>query len=271
VNVLPITFLSDYGHRDEFVGVCHGVIERIAPGATVIDLAHGLPPRDVRTASLALRNALAYLPRGVHLAVVDPKVGTPRRPLAVRCHDGHQFVGPDNGLLWPAVERCGGIDVAIDIAESPYRLEPVSATFHGRDLFAPVAARLALETPIENAGSPLSPEQVARLEFPEPAVGRGSIRALVLAIDRYGNVELNAGREHMREAGFSEGDVLSLAAGPDRRRALFARTFADVPVGEAVLYEDSSQAIAVALNGGSAADALGVVPDAEVELSAWAD
>ena len=267
--MLPITFLSDYGHRDEFVGVCHGVIERIAPGATVIDLTHGLPPRDVRAASLALRNAMPYVPRGVHLAVVDPKVGTPRRPLALRCHDGHQFVGPDNGLLWPAIERCGGIDVAVDIADSPYRLEPVSATFHGRDLFAPVAARLALETPIENAGSPLSPEQVARLEFPEPAVRKGSIRALVLAVDRFGNVQLNAGREHMRGAGFSEGDALSVAAGRERRRAVFARTFADVPVGEAVLYEDSSRAIAVALNGGSAAEALGAGPDAEVELSAW--
>src|SRR5919198_2707185 len=169
--MLPITFLSDYGYGDEYVGVCHGVIERIAPGATVIDLAHGLPPHDVRAASLALRNALPFVPRGVHLAVVDPKVGTPRRALAVRCHDGHQFVGPDNGLLWPAIERSGGIEVAVDVSQGPYRLEPVSATFHGRDLFAPVAARLALETPIEHVGTPVPAENVTHLELPQAAVG----------------------------------------------------------------------------------------------------
>ena len=267
--MLPITFLSDYGHRDEFVGVCHGVIERTAPGATVIDVAHGLPAHDVRTAALALRNALPYLPRGVHLAVVDPKVGTPRRPLALRCHDGHQFVGPDNGLLWPAIERCGGVEVAIDISQSPFRLEPVSATFHGRDLFAPVAARLALETPIESTGSPLSPEMVSRLELPRAEVGRHRLVGLVLAVDRFGNLQLDADAEQIREAGFRPGEEIEVRVGDERVRALLARTFADVPVGEAVLLEDSSRAIALALNGGSAAESLSAGPDAEVELIPW--
>jgi S-adenosylmethionine hydrolase len=267
--MLPITFLSDYGHRDEFVGVCHGVIERIAPGATVIDLTHGLPPHDVRTAALALRNALPYLPRGVHLAVVDPKVGTPRRPLAVRCHDGHQFVGPDNGLLWPAVERCGGIEVAIDISQSPFRLEPVSATFHGRDLFAPVAARLALETAIESIGSPVSPEMVSSLELPRARVSRQRLVGLVLAVDRFGNLQLDADAEQVREAGFRPGEAIEVRVGDGRVRAVLARTFADVPAGEAVLLEDSSRAIALAFNGGSAADSLSAGPDAEVELKPW--
>jgi S-adenosylmethionine hydrolase len=267
--MLPITFLSDYGHEDEYVGVCHGVIERIAPGATVIDLVHGLPPHDVRAAALALRSALPYMPRGVHLAVVDPKVGTPRRPLALRCHDGHQFVGPDNGLLWPAVELCGGIEVVVDISQSPYRLEPVSATFHGRDLFAPVAARLALETPAENAGRPISPEMVAVLDLPRARIGRHEIAALVLAVDRFGNLQLNVSGEQLREAGFSHGDALQVQVGPERRRATLARTFADVPVGEAVVFEDSSRAIALALNGGSAAATLSAAPDAEVELKPW--
>jgi S-adenosylmethionine hydrolase len=209
------------------------------------------------------------VPRGVHLAVVDPKVGTPRRPLAVRSREGHQFVGPDNGLLWPAIERCGGIDVAIDITESPYRLDPVSATFHGRDLFAPVAARLALETPIENAGRPIPPETVARLEFPVPEVAAESIGAVVLAVDRFGNFALNAGREHMREAGFAPGDAVGVVAGAERRRAVFARTFADVPWGEAVIFEDSSGAVAVALNGGSAAEALGAGPGDDIQLRPW--
>jgi S-adenosyl-L-methionine hydrolase (adenosine-forming) len=267
--MLPITFLSDYGQVDEYVGVCHGVIERIAPGATVIDLTHGVPAQDVRAGSLALRNALPYLPRGVHLAVVDPTVGTRRRPLAVRCNDGHQLVGPDNGLLWPAIERCGGIDVAVDISQSPYRLEPVSATFHGRDLFAPVAARLALQTPVENAGSQVSPEDIVRLEIPAPTLRPREIRAEVLAVDRFGNLQLNVDRELMRNTGFGQGDALSVQAGRKRRRAVFGRTFADAPLGEAVILEDSSGEIAVALNGGSAAEALSTVPGDEVELKPW--
>ena len=267
--MLPVTFLSDYGHHDEYVGVCHGVIERIAPGATVIDVAHGLPPHDVRTAALALRNALPYLPRGVHLAVVDPKVGMARRPLALRSHDGHHFVGPDNGLLWPAVERCGGIDVAIDIEQSPYRLEPVSATFHGRDLFAPVAARLALEAPIESTGSPIPPEMVSTLELPRAQVGRGKLVGLVLAVDRFGNLQLDADSEQAREAGFKPGDAVEVRVDEHRVRATLARTFGDVPTGEAVLFEDSSGALALALNGGSAAEALSAGPDAEVELRPW--
>src|SRR5436309_15871493 len=173
--MLPISFLSDYGHEDEFVGVCHGVIQRIAPGATVIDMGHGVPQHDVRSGALTLRNALQFMPKGVHMAVVDPEVGTARRPLAVRCVDGHLLVGPDNGLLWPAIERCGGVEVAIDIAQSPYRLEPVSATFHGRDLFAPVAARLALWTPLEHAGTPVAPDTLQRLELPHPEVLAGEV------------------------------------------------------------------------------------------------
>ena len=265
----PITFLSDYGHTDEFVGVCHGVIERIAPGAIIIDLSHELAPHDVRSAALVLRNALPYVPRGVHLAVVDPGVGTARVPLAVRSADGHLFVGPDNGLLWPAIERCGGVDVAMDIAETPYRLEPVSATFHGRDIFAPVAARLALETPIEHVGSPVPPEQVTVLELPRPTVATWEIEGRVLSVDRFGNLQLNVTRENLHDAGFVGGDVLRVQVSRRRRPAVFGRTFADAPTGEAVLYEDSTGAIAIALNGGSAAEALAAGPDAEVKLAQW--
>jgi S-adenosylmethionine hydrolase len=268
--VLPITFLSDYGHKDEFVGVCHGVIQRIAPGATVVDLAHGIPPQDVKAAALTLKDALPYLPKGVHLAVVDPGVGTERRAIAARALDGHLFVGPDNGLLWPALEHCGGVDIAVDIAHSPYRLEPVSATFHGRDLFAPVAARLALDTPIEHTGSPIPPESVERLEFPRPKVLRGEIGAPVVAVDRFGNVQLNLYRDQMANARFSIGDPLRLHSGRRSRRATYARTFADAAPGEAVVYEDSNRLIAVAVNGGNAAEALGIAPGGEVKLKPWA-
>jgi S-adenosyl-L-methionine hydrolase (adenosine-forming) len=267
--VLPVTFLSDYGHRDEFVGVCHGVIERIAPGAVVIDLSHELAPHDIRGAALVLRNALPYVPRGVHLAVVDPGVGTPRIPLAVRSADGHLFVGPDNGLLWPAIQRCGGVEIAFDIAQSPYRLEPVSATFHGRDLFAPIAARLALETPIERVGTPVPADDVTVLDLPRPRIQTWEVGSRVLAVDRFGNLQLNVTREHLHDAGFVQGDALRVQVSRRRRRAVFGRTFADAPRGEAVLYEDSTGAIAVALNGGSAAEALAAAADDEVKLAQW--
>jgi S-adenosyl-L-methionine hydrolase (adenosine-forming) len=267
--VLPITFLSDYGHDDEFVGVCHGVIQRIAPGAIVIDVVHGLPRQDVRTAALTLRRVLAYMPKGVHLAVVDPEVGTARRPLAVRCLDGHVLVGPDNGVLWPAIERCGGVETAVNLDHTPYRLEPVSATFHGRDIFAPVAARLALETPIEHAGSPVAPGDLVRIDLPRPKVAEGEVTARVLSIDRFGNVQLNVYRDQLAKAGFGIGNPVRIQAGRKSRRAVYAHTFAEVNAGEAIVYEDSTRAIAIAVNGGSAAAVLAVEPDSELKLKPW--
>lgn len=267
--MLPISFLSDYGHEDEFVGVCHGVIQRIAPGATVIDIGHCVPRHDVKKGAMTLRNALQYMPKGVHMAVVDPEVGTSRRPLALRCLDGHILVGPDNGLLWPAIERCGGVEVATDIAQSPYRLEPVSATFHGRDLFAPVAARLALETAIENTGTPVPLEELTRLDLPRPKIIQGEVTAHVLSVDRFGNVQLNLYLDQMAKAGLRIGEPVRVQAGRRSRRAIYARTFADVEPGGAIVYEDSSRMIAVAVNGGDAAAALGLAPDAEVKLRPW--
>ena len=134
------------------MGVCHGVIERIAPGATVIDIAHDLPPADVRHAAFVLENALPFLPAGIVLAVVDPGVGSKRRAVALRSRSGTVLVGPDNGLLWPAAQAAGGVDSAVDVSATPFRLDPVSATFHGRDVFAPVAAHLALGAALEDAG-----------------------------------------------------------------------------------------------------------------------
>ena len=137
-----VTFLSDYGLQDEFVGTCHGVIKRIAPDAEIIDVTHGIPRQAVLQGALVLANTLPYMPVGVHLAVVDPGVGGPRRPLALRDRGGRLFVGPDNGLLIPAAERVG-IEDAHELANPAYALETISRTFHGRDLFAPAAAHLA--------------------------------------------------------------------------------------------------------------------------------
>jgi S-adenosylmethionine hydrolase len=200
--------------------------------------------------------------------VVDPGVGTIRRALAFRCFDGRLFVGPDNGLLWPAAERCGGVEAAVDIGQSQFRLEPVSATFHGRDVFAPVAARLALGTQLDEVGSPLVPERVRTCELPSAAVAPGEVRTTVLAVDRYGNLQLGLERDDLAPAGFSLGDELAVEAAGKTMRATFANTFADVEEGEAVVYEDASGMIAVALNAADAAATLGAGPDSALTMRA---
>ena len=162
-----ISFLSDYGLDDDFVGICHGVIATICPEARVIDIAHGVRRHDVRAGAVILRDALAYMPAGVHLAIVDPDVGAERRAVALRLDDDRLLVGPDNGLLWPAAELGGGVVEAADIARSRFRLEPLSATFHGRDIFAPVAARLAAGAPLAEAGEPCDPANSSSSSYHE--------------------------------------------------------------------------------------------------------
>jgi S-adenosylmethionine hydrolase len=253
--VLPISFLSDYGHGDEWVGVCHGVIERIASGATVIDIAHDLPPTDVRHAAFVLENALPFLPAGVVLAVVDPGVGSKRRAVVLRSRGGTLLVGPDNGLLWPAVQAAGGVDSAVDVSSSPFRLDPVSATFHGRDVFAPVAAHLALGAAPEDAGHPVDHQALVRLQAPAAQVDGDTLRAEVRLVDRFGNVQLQARAQDMKSAGLPLGACVRVG---DRLEATHGGTFADVKQGELVVYEDSTGWIAAAVNGGSAAEALAV-------------
>jgi S-adenosyl-L-methionine hydrolase (adenosine-forming) len=265
-TTLPITFLSDYGYEDEFVGVCHGVIRRLAPEATVIDVAHGLPRREVLPAALVLRNALPYLPAGVHLAVVDPGVGGPRRPVALRSGE-HFLVGPDNGLLWPAIQRLGEIEEAVDLRESPWRLEPFSATFHGRDLFAPVAARLALGAGLPEAGRPFAPGELVRIELPAPVVSDDGVRCRALHCDRFGNVQLNLNAGGMEAAGFRPGARVAIETPLTRADAHFVRTFGDVGPEEMLLYEDSYRAIAIAVNGGDARAILEIEAGDELRLS----
>ena len=168
-GVVIVSLLTDYGRDDDFVGVCHAVILGICPEATIVDLSHGIARHDVREGALALRNTLPYMPVGVHVAIVDPQVGTERRAVALRTDDGRLLVGPDNGLLSLAWERFGGVAEAVDVSRSPHRLEPVSATFHGRDVFAPVAAHLAAGAPLAEAGEPLDPDTLDTIELPAPA------------------------------------------------------------------------------------------------------
>ncbi|HEY2258996.1 MAG TPA: SAM-dependent chlorinase/fluorinase [Solirubrobacteraceae bacterium] len=262
-----ITFLSDYGLADDFVGICHGVIARICPEARVIDLTHGIRRHDIRGAAVVLSQALAYLPAGVHLAVVDPDVGAQRRAVALELADGRRLVGPDNGLLWLAAQAGGGLVQAVDIAHSPFRLEPVSATFHGRDIFAPVAAQLARGVPLASAGEPLDPEQLVRIELPAARREDGILIAHVRYIDRFGNVQLDAGHEDLAGSGLRLGRSATVQAGGGEARELtYVRTFADVTPEQPLLYEDAARRLSVAINHGDAAAWLGVAIDDELRI-----
>ena len=261
-----ITFLSDFGLQDDFVGTCHGVIKSIAPEVEIIDVTHGISPQHILQGALVLANTTPYMPVGVHLAVVDPGVGSSRRPLAMRSGDGRLFVGPDNGLLVPAAERLGGIEAVHELANADYALDSVSRTFHGRDLFAPAAAHLASGVELELLGPPVAVDALARLDLPEPEIGESRIRATVLYIDRFGNVQLNLTREHLQRAEVPPGTVIEIELGLDRYYAVVARTFADARKGDVILYEDSYRNIALAISGGNAAELFGAAPGQEVRI-----
>lgn len=261
-----VTLLTDYGRDDDFVGVCHGVIRQIHPGTEIVDITHGIDRYAVRQGALVLRNTLPYMPAGVHVAVVDPQVGTERRAIALRTGDGRILVGPDNGLLSLAWERCDGVDLAVDITRSPHRLEPVSATFHGRDIFAPVGAHLARGAELADAGDPLDPESLARVELPEPREEDGAVVAHALVIDHFGNVGLNVDHERLAGTGITLGGRVEVDALGERYSATYAQTFADVNPGELIVYQDAYRTLALAINRGDAAGTLGLSPDAEVRL-----
>jgi S-adenosylmethionine hydrolase len=261
-----ITFLTDFGLQDDFVGTCHGVIATIAPDARVIDVTHGVRPGRVLQGALVLANTLPYMPPGVHLAVVDPGVGSSRRALALRDAEGRLYVGPDNGLLLPAAERFGGVAEAYELANAEYSLQPVSRTFHGRDLFSPAAAHLAAGVALEKLGPPIDPDALVRLDVPQPEVGQNRIRVVVLVVDRFGNVSLNLRREHLEHAEIAAGTRVELLCHGERFYAVSARTFADAPRGSLILYEDAYGSLALAVSRGSAAQLLRVEEGAEIVL-----
>lgn len=261
-----VTLLTDYGLEDEFVGVCHGVILQIAPDCRVIDLSHGVPRHDTRHGALVLAGALPYTPPAVHVAIVDPEVGSERRAVALRCDEGRLLVGPDNGLLLPAAERFGGVVEAVDVSRSPHRLEPVSATFHGRDIFCPVAAQLARGAELADAGERIDPDTLLRIELPVASVEDGALVAHVRVVDGFGNVSLDVGHAQLAGTGLALGRAVAVEAGGRRHTATFVRSFADVAAGELLVYEDAHRALAVAVNRGSAASELGVGTDDELRL-----
>jgi S-adenosylmethionine hydrolase len=273
-----VSLLTDYGRDDEFVGVCHGVILGIARNAHIVDISHEIPRHDVRRGAIVLRNALPYVPADVHVAVVDPQVGSQRRAVAVRCEQGTLLIGPDNGVLSLAWDLCGGVDLAVDVSRSPHRLEPVSGTFHGRDIFIPVGAHLAAGAELAEAGEPVDPETLERIAMPHPTFeSDGTVVAHVATIDAYGNVALDLTHEQLAGTGLMLGATAEIEVdsgeggaavklGGGRIAAPFVHTFSDVGPHEAILYEDASRAVAIAINRGDAAAELGLRPDDEVRL-----
>jgi S-adenosylmethionine hydrolase len=252
-----ITFLTDFGLRDDFVGTCHGVIKRIAPDVEIIDITHGIEPRRLLQGAMTLADTVPYMPVGVHLAVVDPGVGTDRRAIALEDASGRVYVGPDNGLLLPAAERMGGIARVHQITNHAYLMDEISPTFHGRDVFSPAAAHLALGVAIEEMGPKIEVAALIRLDIPSPQARKGRIKAVVVDTDRFGNMQLNLRHEHLEALGLQVGTNIELEHKGERYYAVTARTFADARPGDIMLYEDSFKNLAVAISGGSAATMFG--------------
>ncbi len=269
-----VSFLTDFGLRDPSAGICRAVILSIATDAEIVDISHEVRKFAVRDAALLLWCAVPYFPPAVHLAVVDPGVGTERRPVAVRVGRGDHLVGPDNGLLIMATERLGGIVAAVELREPAYRLPVVSSSFHGRDVFAPAAAHLALGVPLDRFGPALDPETLVRLPIPEPIVGPGSLRTQVLYLDTFGNLKFSALAGQLRQAlgELRPGDPLELrpAVGGGQpastARLTWQATFGGALTGDGLLYEDSYGRLCLAVNQGDAAAVFGLGLDRTVEI-----
>jgi S-adenosylmethionine hydrolase len=253
-----ISLTTDYGLSDGFVAACHGVIGRIAPAVRVIDVTHLVSPGDVPRGSAVLAQTAPHLPDAVHVAVVDPGVGTARRPVAVETERG-VLVGPDNGLLPDAADALGGIRRAVALTNPAWHADTVSRTFHGRDIFAPAAARIALGADLADAGEPVDPTTLVRLPEPLVVIGDGVVEAEVLTVDRFGNVQLAAPGSALDRLG----DTLRVGG----MRAVRGATFADAPAGGLVAYVDSAGRVALAINGGRAVVALSVSPGDVVIVS----
>jgi S-adenosyl-L-methionine hydrolase (adenosine-forming) len=260
-----VTLLTDFGLADGYPGVCHAVILRICPDARVIHLTHGIEPQRIAQGARALAGTIAYAPVGVHVAVVDPCVGSARRGVAIATRDGRVFVGPDNGLLRPAAEACGGIVAAHALEEPAYMLPSVSRTFHGRDVFAPVAAHVAAGVPLDRLGPAVDPASLVAAELPGHRLVGSFLEAEVDNVDRFGNIRLSVTVVELGDA-FHSGRVVEVHAGDDRYYARCAETFADVAVGDIVLYEDSTGALAVGINQGDAARLMTATPGARIAI-----
>jgi S-adenosylmethionine hydrolase len=248
-----ITFLTDYGLENKFVGVCHGVIAKIAPDARVLDVTHLVPRGDVRHGAEILRQAIPYLPEAVHLSVVDPGVGTPRKPVVLVVGD-QLMVGPDNGLLLRAAEELGGVDAAYALDNPRLRLDSVSNTFHGREVFAPAAAHLAAGVAPEEFGQAVPVGDLVRI--PDPVCRRDEevFHGEVVIEDRFGNLQTSLDSGLLTAGGITEGTKIEVTSGDKTATVPFVKTFGSVAEGEPLAHIDSADRLAVAVNLGSAAE-----------------
>lgn len=259
-----VSFLSDYGTTDEFVGVVKSVIRQLSPATLVIDITHEIPPHDVRSGALALARAAQYLAPGVVIAVVDPGVGTDRRAVAVEVGDGASILlGPDNGLLAPAVAMVGGATRAFQLTSEAHRLPAPGPTFDGRDVFAPAAAHLCNGVPLEDLGPEIDPAGMRPGVVPLTRAEGSGIETEVLWVDRFGNAELNLDPADID----AFGDRLDFRAGDVHRSAVRAATYAEVRAGEVGLVVDSYGLVSVVVDRGSAAHELGLRAGTQVTLA----
>ena len=265
VAFLLVSFLSDFGTRDPWVAICKGVVLGIAPGVQFLDVSHEIAPFDVLGGALTLADVLPELPVGVHLAVVDPGVGTERRAIGVRTRRGDVLLGPDNGLLLPAVERLGGTAGVHELREERYRRTSVSRTFHGRDVFAPAAGHLAAGVPLERFGPAVHSGTLVRMDVPRTELHGRSLRTTVVLVDAYGNLALAGAARDLEQATgrLRQGDRLAVewkapGGAMERREMAWAETFADGEPGWAIAYADSLGRLAIAVNQGNAAGVLGL-------------
>lgn len=266
--MLPyITFLSDFGLTEEYAGVCKAVMKRIAPHTDVIDITHLIPPFSVAAGATMLARAVPHLSPAIHLAVVDPGVGTRRRPLVIACADGSVLIGPDNGLLIAAADCLGGIRDAYAIDNPELMLPSPSQTFHARDIFGPAAAHIACGVSPQELGRAVSGDSLIRLDLARVRLHEGRLMAAVAAIDRFGNVQLNARPEDLGRIGLGLGDEAEIGLAGTSAVVRYRQTFGAAAAGELILFEDSHLCLSLACNLGSAAARFpGCRPGAEVVI-----
>jgi S-adenosylmethionine hydrolase len=264
-----VTFFSDYGLVDEFVGVVKSVIRSIAPAVDVIDLTHDIAPHDVRGGGLVLARSAQYLAPGVVLGVVDPGVGTDRRAVAIEVGDGQSvLVGPDNGLFAPAVSMVGGAGRAVVLDNAEYHLPAPGPTFDGRDVFAPVAAHLCNGVELTELGNLVDTVTLRPGILPVTHEQDGQLMSEVLWVDRFGNAQLNVDPEDVA----AWGQRLRVRYGDDRTRVgIRARTYADVKAGEVGLVVDSYGLLSITVDRGSAAAELGLLAGDRITLEPLGD
>lgn len=264
-----VSLLTDFGARDPSGAICEGVILGISPQATVVHISHEVTKYAIRDGALMLWCALPFMPIGVHMAVVDPGVGTRRRPLAIRVGRGDVLVGPDNGLLLPAAQRLGGVQAVHELTSETHRLHPVSTSFHGRDIFAPAAAHLANGLPIEELGPALDPDDIVDLVIPPARPIPGGVETSVVYIDTFGNCKLAGLRAELEAVTgpMQPGRAVRIQAdGAEERNLSWADTFGNAAVGEPILYVDSYDRLTLAVNQGNAAAQLGLDQDQAIRI-----